>query len=577
MQQLGVWVILVLVGGSFGLMFGLDPQNITFGSRNNFARVHGTTVGPEDFTYQRSAIAQTVRIPADERMQQLMGVREEVLDATVERLVLNEAADDLDLAAEERDAEMLTRDGLFIVLGNTVSWLGNKAFNYDVFQQGLLRTLKVSEPRYLEIQRQELLARAVRDLVGSTVVLSDAELRREYDRSANKLSLRYVKFANSSFSLLHDPTAAEIEAYVAANGEALDAQYTRQVARFTKLPAQRRLRILKTIAPASDDEASTQARSAAKARVQDALRRIRGGEDFRRVAREVSEDRDTARSGGDFGWANLAGTGSGLDPRVDEAARALEVGQTSDVVVGEDGFYLVMVADAREGDVPREKAIRELAAELVSREQGKALARQAAEEALLELRGGSKLAALFKAPDALNAGGGIEELPLGGLTTLDRPDDTPNIKVTGLFARDATIPGLGALPSLTEAAWAGVPNAEFIDQVFETPDGVVVAGVERKETGSDEDFAAQRGDLYNALQRAKQQEVSARWARRRCLDARGRGAIVPIEQPIKALLTYGDPETGEPVPGMRPYQICDRVGGRGQMLRLGALGGGLGR
>lgn len=579
MFQLGVWVILILVTGSFGLMFGLDPQNITMGPQS-LARVHGTPVVREDFTYQLSAVTRIMRLPADERMQQLIGLREEVLDATVERLVLNEAADDMNLANEERDAELLTRDGLFIVLGDTVNWLGDKTFNYDVFTRGWLPALKVSEPKYLELQRQEVLARTVRDLIGSSVVLSDAELRSEYNKAANKLSLRYVKFSNSSFSLLHDPTDEELNAYVAANEDALNEQYERQIARFTKLPAQKRLRIIKVNAPPGEDAAPREARAAARARIDGVLRRIRGGEDFRRLAREASEDANTARSGGDYGWASVEGTGSGLDPVVDRAAQALAVGEVSEVLTGEDGLYLVQVADTREGDVEKSKAILSLAADEVSRAQGKALALQAAQEALLELRQGKKMADLFKSPEALDAGGTrIEDLPLAGLSTLGRPDDKPSMKVTGLFARDATIPGLGALPALTEAAWVSDPTLEFLDQSFETPDGVVLAAVERKETGTDEGFQAQRAELYEQAQLAKQRRIGASWAKRRCLDARGRGELVPNAQPIDALLTYASPDgDGEgPVPGLRPYQMCDRVGSRGAMLRLGALQGGLGR
>lgn len=580
MYQLGVWVILILVGLSFGMMFGLDPQNITMGPQS-LARVHGTPVVREDFTYQLSAVTRIMRVPADERMQQLIGLREEVLDATVERLVLNEAASELGLHSEARDAELLTTNGHFIVLGDTVSWLGDKSFNYEVFQRGWLSALKVSEPKYLEVQRQEALARTVRDLIAASTVVSDAELRRQYDASSNKLSLRYVKFSNSAFAQLHDATPSEIESYVAANRESLEETYERQIARFTKLPNQRRLRIIKVNRPAADqvDTAARAAASAATERIRDARRRIVAGEDFRRVAREVSEDSNTARSGGDFGWASLEGTGSGLDPNVDRAAKALSVGTVSEVIEGEDGLYLVQVADQREGDLPKQIALKTLAENEVSRAQGKALARQAAQEALLSLKNGKKMSALFKSPDVLDKGGaGIEDLSMAGITSLALPDDKPQIKVTGLFAREATVPGLGALPELAAAAWESDPTADALEQIFDTSDGIVIAGVERRETGSDEGFAEQRDELYARAQLAKHRRVGATWAKRRCLDARGRGELVPNEAPIRALLTYSSaPGEDEPVPSLRPYQICDRVGSRGAMLRLGALQGGLGR
>ena len=72
--------------------------------------------------------------------------------------------------------------------------------------------------------------------------------------------------------------------------------------------------------------------------------------------------------------------------------------------------------------------------------------------------------------------------------------------------------------------------------------------------------------------------INARWAARRCLEAKGRGDIAPAEDKIARIITYdlkndaGDeaPET----PDLKPYSVCDRVGNRGGLLRAGLLGGG---
>jgi len=585
LRQIGVWLILGLIVAVFGLSFGLPSGSLTFGAQP-LARVHGTPIHDEDFTYQLNAISVVMKVPQDEKFQELMGLREEVLDAAVERIVVSEAAEDMGLASVSRDAEQLTANGHLIVLGDTIDWLGERAFNYDVFKNNILPQLQVSEPKYLEYQRREVLARTARDLMAASIVVPESELRAQYDQQANKLSLRYVRFSNRSYAQLHDPSPEEIDGYVGAHRDELLAQFKGQGSRFTKLPKQVRLRYIKVdrpADPAEDADAETRAAvtteiAQAKKRAEDLAGRIGGGEDFRTVAREASTDAATRRSGGDYGWVSVEGTGSGLDPVIDEAAKDLDVNDVSDVLEGEDGYYLVRIDGRREGDVPETDALRELAAEALAQEHGRALAKQAANEAVLALKSGKTFADLFETPDALGANApGIESLPLGGESEVipgaPPAGDKPAMRETGLFPKDASIPGIGAMPELTEAAWKADEKAEVIDQVFETTDGYLVAGIDKKDTGSDEGFAEQREDLFRQLTDEKYRRVAPKWAQRRCTEARARGEIVPNDSKVSALMVYDTPsEEGDP--GLRPYTMCDRVGNRGGMLRTAALMGG---
>ena len=82
--------------------------------------------------------------------------------------------------------------------------------------------------------------------------------------------------------------------------------------------------------------ASTRSQDEARARAEAALARIRGGEDFAAVAREISED-PSAVAGGDLGPI----APGQLVPAFEEAAFALEVGERSPVVETPYGFYLI--------------------------------------------------------------------------------------------------------------------------------------------------------------------------------------------------------------------------------------------
>lgn len=585
LKQLVVWLFLGVLALGFGLSFGLPSDAITCGV-DPLAKAYGSNVLDEDYQYQLQAIGLIGLTPKDEQFQEMMGLKEEVLDAIVERRVLVKLGERLGLAASKEDAEDMTAEGHLIVLGNTYDWLGEGSFNYGLFKSNWLPRFGINEMKYLEYQRQELLARTVRDLIASTMTISEAELRAEYERKQNQLSLRYVRFDQLRFGDLVDPVEADVSKYIEAHKDELTKQAETQGSRFNKLPKQLRLRFIKVAKPtrpAEDADKATKAvydaaLKAARGKIEAASKRVTGGEDFRAVARAVSEDKDTASRGGDRGWVTVD-SGSGLDPVIDEAAKTLAEGTTSKVVESDEALYLVRVDGVREGDVPPEEVLRELAEEAVMRERGKALAKQAAAEALAALKDGKKMTDLFKSPDAMGQQKpGIDALPLDeiGDEAPATSGTTPELRVTGLFAKERPIPGLGQNPDLTNAAWAADPKADYIDGVFETPDGFVLAAVERKETATDEGLAAARAELYREMTTMKASKVTARFAFHQCLADKARGEISPNDAKVRKLMVY-DTKMALDEQGnrqLKSYVMCDRVGNRGGMLRAAAMAGG---
>ncbi len=83
-----------------------------------------------------------------------------------------------------------------------------------------------------------------------------------------------------------------------------------------------------------------------------ALERIRGGEDFAAVAKEVSTDTATKDNGGDLGWLPRGE----MLPAWDDAAFALQAGQVSDVVSLTDGFHILKVEE-REPNRPLDESV----------------------------------------------------------------------------------------------------------------------------------------------------------------------------------------------------------------------------
>jgi hypothetical protein len=387
-----------------------------------------------------------------------MGLKQEVLDAIVERRVLAKVGERMGLAAIKEDAEELTADGHVIVLGNTYDWLGDGAFNYEMFKLRHLPRFMVTEPKYLEYQRQELLARTVRDLIASTLTISEAELRAEYEGRQNQLSLRYARFEAARFSDLVDPSDAEITKYVEAHKDELVKQFESQGVRFTKLPKQVRLRFMQV----------QKAGPAGRGRRQGAQGRVRrGAQGGAREDRRGDGEADGGRGlravarcgvgGRDDGPARRRvrvdeRRGHGLGPRPDhrhdgggaQGGRALAGGR-------ERGGVL---RRARRGGARGRRGAGGRAARAGRGGRG-ARARQGAGEAG---RGGGVAGAQGRqeADGAVRGPGrarqdapGIEALAVAGEATPPKGDvgDQPELRVTGLFARERPIPGLGMNPS----------------------------------------------------------------------------------------------------------------------------------
>lgn len=558
------WLILGALALAFGLSFGLPSDSLTFGDKP-IVEVHGNPITKDDYQLQYTLVSGFVGVPKDVRMQQAMGVKEEVLESAIEREVMAAAAREIGLEATQTDAEDLVANGHIVVFGDTFMWTGVDQFNYKVFQN-FLRGLQVSENRYYELQRREFLARTMRDVLRSSVVVPESEVRKAYEEGANQLSLRYARYEVQPFADLVDPSDDDVAKWLEDHRDDLKKTFETQGSRFSKLPKQARVSVIQVSKPlVAEDEAKL---AEAKAKIEAARGRVVGGEDFRKVARELS-DHDTAARGGDFGWVSV-GSGTGIDPVIDDALAGFGEDTVSEVLEGESAFFVVRVAGLREGDVPEDDALLELAEEAFKEARGKELARKAAEEDRDAVLAGKAIGEVFDAT-ALGESGGIENAPIdgeGGQSAPARPKAT--MRETGLFPKGGMIPGLGLMPALVDAAWASDTETKLLPEVYEVQGALVLAGLQQKEEATDAGYQEQRAELYNALWRRKGMMLTANYAERRCLEAKGTGDIVVTEEKVKSIVTYDAPE-GEKTPEFKPYNVCDRVGNQGGLLRAGLL------
>nr|WP_298410746.1 peptidylprolyl isomerase [uncultured Halomonas sp.] len=94
----------------------------------------------------------------------------------------------------------------------------------------------------------------------------------------------------------------------------------------------------------------TQNAQQAEALAEQARQRIASGQDFARVAQEVSDDRGSALNGGDLGWVRPGQ----MVPGFEEAMTSLPVGEISQPVRSRFGYHLIEVLERRQQDVTNE-------------------------------------------------------------------------------------------------------------------------------------------------------------------------------------------------------------------------------
>lgn len=107
--------------------------------------------------------------------------------------------------------------------------------------------------------------------------------------------------------------------------------------------------------------------------------RIKGGEDFSKVAGEVSKDPGSKAEGGDLGWF----TKERMVAPFAEAAFKLSAGQVSDPVKTQFGWHVIKVEEKRTKPVPSFSEMRE--------QVDQYLTRKAQQDLILKLREGAKV------------------------------------------------------------------------------------------------------------------------------------------------------------------------------------------
>ena len=133
-------------------------------------------------------------------------------------------------------------------------------------------------------------------------------------------------------------------------------------------------------AAAGDEKAS----EAAKAKIVAIIARLKKGEDFATVAKEVTEDPSGKANGGDLGYF----TKEQMVPEFSAIAFKLDKGQISDPVKTQFGWHVLKVEDKRDKPVPKFEEVKDQIEQYVTR--------KAQAELVTKLRAEAKIEKFYK-------------------------------------------------------------------------------------------------------------------------------------------------------------------------------------
>jgi len=475
-----VIVVFILTSGVL-FYFGTGP--FERGPSNAVAVVNG-----EEIPHERLRRAQANLAAAYERMarQRLtpeiaerLGLSQQIINELVTEAVVIQGA--------AGEGVRVSDDELRASIQQIREFQENGRFSRDEYLK-VLRQLRLDPGQFETEIRRQLIRRKMETLIKQGVKVSDAELRQAYTERHERVRAAWayadvkpvmasVQVADADlepYVKAHQPQFSQPERRklqfvivspkklaVAVSDAEVEAYYTEHAAEFEEPKRLRVAHVLVRVPPVGGSDAE----NAARAKVEDVVKRARGGEDFAKLAREISEDKATAVQGGDLGFV---GPGELVAP-FEQAAFALKKGEISDPVRTPFGYHAIRVIDAKEGGKAPLKEVAAKIKETLGAQKSERAAQTRAEEARAALLSAKEFPAEAKRlglePQEATFGRGDALGEAGRDAQLD--ETLFGLAVGGVSTPIKTAGGF-AIVKVVQHMPAGVPPvAEIRDRVME--------------------------------------------------------------------------------------------------------------
>jgi peptidyl-prolyl cis-trans isomerase D len=378
-----------------------------------------------------------------------------------------------------------------------------KAFDYKVYDRVVRQFTNRSPTEFKAMQRSEVLAARMRDLVRARVRVGDDEAFTTYQREKSSATIRFATFRRNWFAHhVLDLSPAAVDAWAKSHQEEVDRVFETRKAQY--LPECRSARhvLVKFPEGATDEQKET-----ALQRANAVLDRVRKGEDFAKVAREESDD-GSAAEGGDLGCFQR---GRMVKP-FEDAVFSMTPGQISDVVTTQYGFHVIKLDAIYKGDEAETFGRRETAKSLMVNVEGEALAAETAKKVLAAVKGGAKFdQAIAEAIPARAKGKADKDKGKKGADDASKESgdsDRPRLEISAPFNSSGDpISGVSPGQGVAQIAFRLEKDGDAPDDLVKLNDGYAVMQLKEKSDASRDQFEAERDTFVAAMLAAKQSDA----------------------------------------------------------------------
>src|SRR3970040_1656545 len=334
----------------------------------------------------------TYRQDITPEMAERMGLTQQVIsDLVQEALVIQQA---------KREGIAVADEELRLRIQSISGFQEDGRFSRDRYL-AQLKQARIEPGDFENGVRRDLVRQKMEALVKDGIKVSDVEVEQAYMARFERVRADWASIESATFMAQVTVSDADAEAYVKTHEPQVsrperrriqyvliapkdfakavpdadaEAYYKEHEGEFERAKRLKSAHILVRVPPAGGSEAENKS----KAKIQEAIRRAKAGEDFGKLAKELSEDTATAPQGGDLGFV---GKGE-MVPQFEEAVFALKKGEISPQPVRTPfGYHAIMVSDVQDGGVqPFRDAAAKIKEKLAAERGERAAPAQADEE-----------------------------------------------------------------------------------------------------------------------------------------------------------------------------------------------------
>ncbi|MCY1392997.1 Peptidyl-prolyl cis-trans isomerase D [compost metagenome] len=357
---IGVIVVLMALTGFDAIIRATDHENVA-------AKVDGEEISSAELQQavdmQRRQLMQRLGKDFDASMLDEKLLKDAALKGLVDRKLL--------LLAAKDDKFAFSQQALDQVILETPEFQVEGKFNADRFDQ-VIRQMGYSRLQFRQMLEQEMLIGQLRAGIAGSGFVTDSELQafarlekqtRDFATLTFKADPGKSKVEDADIKAYYDAHKAEFKspdqvvieyvelkksAYfdqVEAKQEDLDALYQKEIANISEQRDAAHILI-----EVNDKQNEEQA----KAKVDEIKARLAKGEDFAKLAKEVSNDTGSAANGGELGYA-----GRGVyDPAFEDALFKLKKDEVSEPVRTAYGWHLIKLLGVQAPEVPSFESLK---------------------------------------------------------------------------------------------------------------------------------------------------------------------------------------------------------------------------